>query len=263
LARKAPICRGRSIWRRCGAFLAFALAIGLAPGIGEGRSLDPSVDCAADAQRVEFSGLVFCWPVAPDAPEFKFENLDQMVGSQLFVESRRATEDDVRALSTSGNAGKSHALAVFSIASFDNPVLSAFEMPARLERIREAIDLREDELGMIAIEVDEGERFGMQTFEFLQMTSTLFAASKTLLSKGSPPELVEYWVAMTSDGKADYVMGCRILDRTRNCSSQFTLSANLVRVGISMSETADSARLAFEAVRNQIRSYVVSPELAP
>lgn len=260
LAPKAPVPRGRRIWLRRCAFVGLSLLIGLKSGISEGHSLEPPSVCLTNAQRVQFSNLVFCWPVAPDAPEFKFEILDQMVGSQWFVEGRRATAEELRAFSASGSFEKPHVLAIFGIASFDNPVLQTFGTSAGLERVREAIELRKNE--PVAIVLNEGERLGVHTFEFRKVAPALFAASKLLLPKEGSPVRVEYWAAMTSDGKVDYVMHCGILDRIRNCSSQFSLSANLVRIAISMSKNADSARRAFEELRRQIRSYVLWPELA-
>ena len=59
----------------------------------------------------------------------------------------------------------------------------------------------------------------------------------------------------------DYVMSCKVLEQTRGCSSQFLLADRVATIFVDGADSADQARHVFEAMREQIRSYVLYPKL--
>lgn len=207
----------------------------------DGRSLDPAT-CTSGEERVAFSNLVFCWPTGPDAPDYSFEMPDTMQGSQ-----------DIN--------GKPAIFTIFPVAS---SMFRAFsEEIGHKERIAQAVEVRAGHADALVLELYEGKHYGQHTFEFRKVGSKLFAASETLSAEGFPPQQIDYWVAMTDGGKVDYVMRCGGFGKKPDCHSQFILFDNLVRIGILSAPKADEARNAFEVLRSRMRSYVVSPNLAP
>lgn len=207
----------------------------------DSRSLDPA-PCVSGEERVAFSNLTFCWPTGADAPDYSFEMPETMQGSQEIK-------------------GESTAFTIFPI---DSTMFEAFrDEIARKERIARAAEMRTGDADVFAIDLYEGKNFGRHAFEFRKVSPKLFAASKVLSAEGWPSEQIEYWVAITDDGKVDYVMRCRTLGTAPNCYSQFFLFENLVRIGTFSAKNADGARNAFEVLRSRIRSYVVSPNSTP
>jgi hypothetical protein len=108
---------------------------------------------------------------------------------------------------------------------------------------------------------DTREKFGEQSFDFHRVGPTLFSAEKRLAPDEGPAQQISYWVSMNDAGRVDYVMSCLRVETVQGCSSRFLLSRNLASVTISLSKDATSARAAFEDLRGQIRSYLISPDL--
>lgn len=226
--------------------VAIALALGVAllvsaPRPGSSRSLDPS-SCASSEERVAFLNLIFCWPTGKEAPEFSFEMPETMQGTQ-----------NIKGETT-----------IFTIFPVNSAMFRAFsEEIAGKEQIAEAIQARAADGDIVVVDSYEGKYLGWHPFEFRKAESKLFVAAQVLSVEGWPPERIEYWVAMTDDGKVDYVMRCRSLGERTSCSGQFLLFDNLVRIGILSGKDTSNMRAAFETLQNRIRSYVVSPSAQP
>lgn len=225
-----------------GILLALASAmLACASKTSESRSLDSAL-CAAGEERLAFSNLIFCWPTGADAPDYKFEVPETMVGAQD-IDGRHV---------------------IFSIFPVDSSMFRAFrDEIAHKERIGRAVELRIGDADVFTIESNEGKGYGRHAFEFRKVGSKYFVASKILTAEGWPEQQVEYWAAMTDEGEVDYVMRCGGLGIKPNCYSQFLLFDNLVRIGILSVENTDDALGAFEVLRSRIRSYVASPNPAP
>lgn len=228
--------------------IGFGVLLALAPAMfagasktSEGRSLDPAT-CPSGEERLAFSNLIFCWPTGADAPDYEFQAPETMLGSQD-IDGRHV---------------------IFSIFPVDSAMYRAFgNQIAHNKRIGRAVEGREDGADALSLELDEVKPYGRQVFEFRKVSAKLFAASKILSAEGLPELPTEYRVALTDDGKVDYVMGCGGPGLKLNCSTQFLLFDNLVRVSILSVDNADDALSAFEVLRSRLTSYVVSPPVAP
>lgn len=217
------------------------------------------VSCPSDTRRVTDSDLLFCWSMARTAAGFRFTDPELLQGHQWWLRGRRIAEDDLEELSEEQK--KPAVLATFVIIPADHPLIkSRWATLGRSWKIEAAIKALAPDGTDFSIILNQGEEFGDQSFDFHKAGPTLFSAQKQLAPRSGPVEQVEYWVSINDAGNADYVMSCVRLERVQSCASWFTLSQNLVSVSISLGADAASARAAFEDLRAQIRSYLVSPD---
>jgi hypothetical protein len=225
-----------------------------------GRSGDPELRCPAETRRVDYSDLAFCWPLARTAAGFGFRSLDLLQGHQWWIEGHRVAEDDLKEIPDERR--RMAILATFVVIPVEHPLIkSHWATLDRSRRIEAAIEASKADTARFSVTLYQGEKFGEQSFDFHRVGPTLFSAEKRLAPDEGPAQQISYWVSMNDAGHVDYVMSCLRVETVQGCSSRFLLSRNLVSVTISLSKDATSARAAFEDLRGQIRSYLISPDL--
>ncbi len=235
-------------------FLVFASPAAL------GKSEDPELRCPAETRQVQFSSLVFCWSMARSAAGFEFiePSADLMQGHQWWLAGRRITENDFNGLPDAQR--RLAVLATFTIIPAEHSLIKHHSLALdRSQRITAVIEVLSSDSTRFSVALYQGEKFGEQTFDFRRIGPALYAAEKLLASNDGPTQQIEYWVSMTDAGHVDYIMSCVSVESRQTCSSPFLLSQNLVTVSLSLGAGVASPRAAFEDIRGQLRSYLVSP----
>lgn len=225
-----------------------------------GKSGDSELSCPLETRHVTYSDLVFCWPVARTDAGFGFTSPDLMQGYQWWIGRRRIAEGDLKELPDEQR--KVAVLATFVVVPARHSLIKSHWVALqRSQKIKAEIEALKPDSDGFSVTLYQGEKFGEQRFDFHKVGSTHFSSEKQLASNMGLAEQVGYWVSMTAAGHVDYIMSCVRRDRVQTCSSRFLLSQNLVGVSVLFGDDAESARAAFEDLRGQIRSYLVSPDL--
>jgi hypothetical protein len=180
------------------------------------------------------------------------------VGSQYWSEGRPASAATVEA-ADGAQIAEHPVVAVFRVVPFDHALLRSERSLPAASQVRKALDGRDDKAD-VAVSLYLGDKFGTRTFQFREVEPKLFAADLTMTEE-AVVQTFEYWAPLNNHRAVDYVMSCRVRDRLRSCSSQFFLAGNVASVTLQPVKNASQARKIFEAMRTQIRSYVVSPAL--
>jgi hypothetical protein len=217
------------------------------------RSLDPH-DCPSDKRRVEFRGVVFCWPTHETAPWFGFPSPDRLFGGQDWIGTQAVPRR--RADSELGD----RVGAYFTIVPFDHVELqySARRLSAAAE-IRAALEKQAGDPEPV-VDLFLGKWFGTRTFRFREVEPNLFAAVLAL-EQGSIELTYEFWALVNSDGPLDYMFSCDTSGKVRMCSGHFPLASSIATVTVNYAGNSDLSHHIFQAMRAQIRSYVLHPKL--
>lgn len=250
-------CRLSSIERSILTFILLTLSFALTTESSIARSLDPG-GCPTDTRRVKFAGLIFCWPSDDTAPRFSFEIQGMFLGSQYWLGRAPVSGRKVAEREDGQDRRRRPVFATFRIVPFDHPVLRIDWRLAAAYQIKKAIEGRGDS-SEVAVSLFISEKFGRQELRFQEVESGLFGAALATKELAGPREL-EFLVPLNRYGTTDYVLSCTEGEHFRICSSHFLLAENVVSVTMNFVEDVDQARRIFEAMRAQIRSYVLLPK---
>jgi hypothetical protein len=242
-----------------GQWLAFVLLVPVlfTSSFASARSLDPQ-ECPADTKRLEYSDIVFCWPSAKDAAEFKFESSGMLLGSQYWVGRHSASDAEIKARGRDTKNGLP-TLAMLRLVPRDHPILQTDPRVYQAAQIKKALDRRGNE-AEVAVTVLVSNSVGERELRFRETGRNLLTASIPVTDSAATWKL-EAWASMNGDRTIDYVMICNVLKGIRSCSGDFPLANILATISVNFAEDAHQALHIIESMRGQLRASVIYPKL--